>query len=101
MRLPKRRALSRHRSGEQALIIADMPLIILQCLGFDYNLLMWTSHLKDDVIRAPYPDVGLSVFHPRNIGASASATLLADHRRQHHRARSGFLSPSLSLQAGP
>lgn len=40
MRLPKRRALSRHRSGEQDLIVADMPLIFLHCLGFDYNILV-------------------------------------------------------------
>jgi len=69
---------ARHRSGEQALIEADVPSTFLRCVGFDYNILIWTSDLNDDGIRAPYPDVALPVVHPGNIGASAAAILLAD-----------------------
>ncbi len=57
---------ARHRSGEQALIEADVPSTFLRCVGFDYNILKWTSDLNDDGIRAPYPDVALPVVHPGN-----------------------------------
>lgn len=79
VQLPSGKVIAaRHRSGEQAPIETDVPSMFLRCAGFDYNILMWTSGPKDDVIRAPYPDVALPVVRPGDMVASADAILLAD-----------------------
>ena len=68
---------ARHRAGEQALRQAGVPATFLRPAGFDYNIAMWLAAADGNVVRAPHPDVALSVVDPSDIAAAAVAVLVS------------------------
>lgn len=68
---------SRHVAGEQALTDAGVPSTFLRAAGFDYNILMWSTRIKEGVIAAPFPDARLPIVDPRDIAACAAAVLVS------------------------
>jgi uncharacterized protein YbjT (DUF2867 family) len=63
-------------ASEAALRAAGLPWTVLRPSGFASNALRWRPQLRaGDVVRAPWPSVGIAAIDPADIGAVAAAAL--------------------------
>jgi uncharacterized protein YbjT (DUF2867 family) len=76
-----------HILSERAVRDSGLPGTFLRPNSFMSNALRWLPQLQNgNVVRAPFPDIAISMIHPNDLGAVAARALTtSDHEGQAYR----------------